>query len=183
MADHMLRTSSSTSPYVVFSMVGNLENDKLDETVKSTERVQADFASIFLQKTCFYNRSFNSNRNALAIGRYDIQAEPAQPAPQPPLGTEKMSSFFALLRVYQDGPGAIVLTGNYEADGRLGSLHVDHTRGGARLFYPEDGIAWIANDHSGIPAKLSPVDVGFYSLRTLYRLVELYVFPLHPFQC
>lgn len=160
MADHMLRASPSTPPYVAFFMSGNLQNDKLDETTKRTELVHAEFGSISLQKTCFFNRSFQSNRNTLAIGRYDVQAEPAKMIEKPPLTREEKPSFFALLRVYRDGPGAVVLTGNYEADGRLGSLHVDHTRGGARLFYPEDGTPWVANDYSGIPAKLNPVGIG-----------------------
>jgi len=54
----------------------------------------------------------------------------------------------------------VVLTGNYESDGTLRSLHLDHIRLGARLRYPEDGISIDPSPGHQMLHTPSPVGVG-----------------------
>lgn len=77
----------------------------------------------------------------------------------PPMATEPPTSF-ALVRIYCDSDGAVVLTGNYEANGTLRSLHLDHTRSGTRLFRQNDGIYMDPPSSLQMRSAPNPVTAG-----------------------
>lgn len=158
-ATHFVRNSQSAPPHIAFYLESDLENGKLDRTVKTTQVLQGDFGNVSLKKTCFYHRSFDTNLDTIAIGRYDGEAEPAERLVGPPMAT-KIPASFALLRVYRDGDGDAVLTGNYEANGMLRSLHLDHTRSGARLFRQNDGTYLDPSSPLQMTSAPKPAAVG-----------------------
>jgi hypothetical protein len=158
-ATHFVRSSQFAPPHIAFYLESNLENGKLDRTVKTTQLSQGDFGNVSFKKTCFYHRSFDANLNTIAIGRYDGEAEPAEQIAGPPMATEAPTSF-ALVRIYRDGDGAAVLTGNYEANGTLRSLHLDHTHSGARLFRQGDGIYMDPSSSLQMSSAPNPIAVG-----------------------
>jgi hypothetical protein len=158
-ATHFVRSSQLAPPLKAFYLEGDQENGRLDRTVKTTQLLQGEFGNISLQKTCFYHRSFDTNLNTIAIGHYDGEAEPAQQVVRPTPATEVVTSF-ALLRIYRDGDGAAVLTGNYEATGTLRSLHLNHTRSGARLYRQEDGVYLDPSSPLQMSSAPKPIAVG-----------------------
>jgi hypothetical protein len=155
--EHRVRPVQGAPAQKAFYLEAKETNARLDRTVKTSELLHGEFGSISLEKTCFYNRSFDVNLDTVAIGLHDGRSEPAKLV-NPPTA-QKIPTSFALLRVFRDGDGAAVVSGGYEANGTLRSLHVNHTRSGARLFYQEDGI-FMYPLSSQMASAPNPIGVG-----------------------
>ena len=155
--EHRVRPVQGAPAQKAFYLEAREANFRLDRTVKTSELLHGEFGSVVFEKTCFYNRSFDVNLNTVAIGLHDGRSEPAKLV-NPPTARNIPTSF-ALLRVFRDGDGAAVVIGGYEANGTLRSLHVNHTRSGARLFYPNDGII-IDPSSNQMASAPNPVGVG-----------------------
>lgn len=170
--EHRVRPVQGDPAQKAFYLEAREANFRLDRTVKTSELLHGEFGSVVFQKTCFYNRSFDVNLDTVAIGLHDGSSEPAKLV-NPPTARNIPTSF-ALLRVFRDGEGAAVVIGGYEANGTLRSLHINHTRSGARLFYPEDGVFMDPSSNLmtrapnpigvGLPLTLQPEFNGFVRL-------------------
>lgn len=107
-------------------------NDQiLDRTVKHDEILRGPFGTVYANKTCFYSRPVASGYSSVSVGAYSNQLEhevPIQltglPGDLPPL------SSVSLVRIFRTDPEYLVVSANYEPNGKLGSLHIDKTKDG-----------------------------------------------------
>jgi hypothetical protein len=178
-ATHFVRSSRFEPPLVAFYLESDLETGKLDRTVKTTKLMQGPFGNVSLKKSCFYHRSFDANLDTAAIGMYDSEAESATPAGEPPTRAGFPTSF-ALVRIYHDGGATAVLAGNYEADGTLRSLHLDHTRFGHRLLRQEDGVFIYPLSSIKVRNAPDPIALGLPLTIHTTSVVESMRFPAAP---
>ncbi len=86
---------------------------------------------MYAEKTCFYDRPLESSHNTVSVradrnelGHEVPVALNVQPESLPPLTS------MSLVRIFRTDPEYVIVSGNYEQDGRLGSLRVDQMKGG-----------------------------------------------------
>jgi hypothetical protein len=104
----------------------------LDRTVKQDVILRGPYGNIniYAEKTCFYNRPIESYsgvsvRCYLETLAFEVPRELAVPPESlPPLTS------VGLVRIFRTDPEYVVVSANYEPDGKLGSLHIDKTKGG-----------------------------------------------------
>jgi hypothetical protein len=101
--------------------------------VKDDELLTGPFGTVYVKKTCFFNRPVASNYNSVTVmlgsnqdgaGR-EIPIQLSQVRERvPPLTS------LSLVRVFQNGADYVVVSANYESSGELGSLDLGETKGG-----------------------------------------------------
>lgn len=112
----------------------HLDTDRslfLDRTVKDDEILSGHYGAVYAVKTCFYNRPLQSGYSTVAVGSYlnELGHEIPIELPAPPRNLPPLTSV-SLVRIFRTDPEYVIVSANYEPDGRLGSLHVDKTKGG-----------------------------------------------------
>jgi hypothetical protein len=98
---------------------------KLDRTVKSDELLIGDFGTVSARRTCFYNRPLTSNFSSVMVSldpngypqAFEVpSAVSSAPEPLPPLTS------VSIVRVIHDNDGYVVVSADYEANGRRRNL-------------------------------------------------------------
>jgi hypothetical protein len=127
--DHLERKTPSAERERLLYLETN-ENQVLDRTVKDDVILTGDFGTVYAEKTCFFNRPVASNYSSVSVGSYlkGFGEEPAEltalPTDLPPLTS------LSLVRIFHTTPEYLVVVGNYESTGEIGSLHVGGANGG-----------------------------------------------------
>jgi hypothetical protein len=108
-------------------------NQVLDRTVKDDEILTGAFGTVYVQKTCFFNRPVESNYSSVMVmvgsnndlGRPEIPLQLSDaPESLPPLTS------LSLVRIFQHDSEYAVVSANYESSGELGSLNIGRTKAG-----------------------------------------------------
>ena len=107
--------------------------ETLERTAKTDEILSGAFGAVFVEKTCFFNRPVQAYYSSVAVrvgSRSDQKIDeipeqlPNAPAIVPPLTS------FSLVRIFGNSIAYTVISANYEADGKLGSLNMGLTNAG-----------------------------------------------------
>jgi hypothetical protein len=108
-------------------------NQVLDRIVKEDEILTGPFGTVYVEKTCFFNRPVASNFShvTVMVGSNKDLSRPEIPI-QLPAGTKDMPPLtsLSLVRVFQNDAGFVVVSANYESSGGLGSLNIGETKDG-----------------------------------------------------
>jgi hypothetical protein len=108
-------------------------NQVLDRMVKEDEILNGPFGTVYVEKTCFFNRPVASNFShvTVMVGSNKDLSRPELPT-QLLAATKDMPPLtsLSLVRVFQNDAGYIVVSANYESSGGLGSLNIGETKDG-----------------------------------------------------
>ena len=128
--DHLLQVPGAESPTLLLYLETN-RNQLLDRTVKSFQLLSGRFGTLYADKVCFFNRPTESNWSYVSIHSYFNAPSTEVPAelPRPPEKLPPLTSL-SLVRVFRAFPEYLVVVGNYEPNGELGSLHIDGAKDG-----------------------------------------------------
>jgi hypothetical protein len=101
------------------------DRDVLERTVKDDQIVTGPFGAIVVEKQCFYNRPvatyWSSIQVLLQSAHPDIGREIPDPVPAVPANVPPLTSI-SIVRIFRAGPQLVFGSGNYEANGTLGSI-------------------------------------------------------------
>jgi hypothetical protein len=142
--------------------LGTTRDGRLDTTVKKDMLLTGDFATIYAEKTCFYNSpmqrgyssvkiSFFSNGYAQAYDKPTVF--PGAPEVVPPL------SSVSLVRVIHNEADYTLVSADYEATGELRAFHVARAHDG-NIYPATDEVSYPPNsldprvEKYGIPSIL-----------------------------
>ena len=130
MIDHLQQVPGAKSPTLLLSLEAN-RNQVLDNTFKSFQLLSGRFGTIYADKVCIFNRPTESNWSYVSVHSYFNGPSTEVPAelPRPPETLPPLTSL-SLVRVFRAFPEYLVVVGNYEPNGELGSLHIDGAKGG-----------------------------------------------------
>ncbi len=105
----------------------------LDRTVKEDEILTGPFGTVYVEKTCFFNRPVATNFSHVTVmagsskdsSRREIPVQFSEsPKDIPPLTS------LSLVRIFQNDAGYLLASANYESSGELGSLNIAETKDG-----------------------------------------------------
>lgn len=108
-------------------------NQVLDRIVKEDEILTGPFGTVYVEKTCFFNRPVASNFGHVTVmagsskdpSRREIPVQFSEsPKDIPPLTS------LSLVRIFQNDAGYLLASANYESSGELGSLNIAETKDG-----------------------------------------------------
>ncbi len=163
--DHLWQDPAAKSPTLLLFLETN-HDQVLDRTTKSFQLLRGSFGTVYADKTCFFNRPPESNWSYVSVHSYfntpttEVPSElPGPPGKLPPLTS------LSLVRVFRAFPEYLVVAANYEANGDLGSLHIDGAKDGNWLhsnFVPaaKDGFV------QRIPKDFAPDALKKYGIPT-----------------
>lgn len=101
------------------------ERGVLERTVKDDEIVTGRFGALVTEKTCFYNRPVETYRSSLKILVQSLTPETGREIPDPvsavPKNVPPLTSI-SIVRIFRAAPQFIFASGNYEANGMIGSI-------------------------------------------------------------
>jgi hypothetical protein len=149
-------------------------NQALDRTVKMEKMLTGGYGTVYSVKTCFYASPLARGHNSVSVGANnngidEVPAEIArEPEALPPLTS------VSLIRIFRTAPEYVVITGNYEPDGKLGSLNISGSKGGDRI--PAfDGGEFVFPGLTAQPARLAkqygiPAHIDVQGYLHSYRL-------------
>ena len=135
--DHMNTRRSGRRERLLYLETG--PNQVLDRTVKNDEILKGSYGTVYSKKTCFYASSLARGHSSVSVGggNNGIDEVPIElanaPEALPPLTS------VSLIRIFRTAPEYLVVAGNYELDGKMGSLQVSGAKGGDRAAYPGGG--------------------------------------------
>jgi hypothetical protein len=121
--DHVAKQAGSANVRVLLYL--EAEHDRLDRTVKTDQIVTGPFGAVVANRTYYYNRPVENSSSSIMvminsenpeIGREIPDAIPETPKNVPPLTS------IAIVRFFRFGPKLIFGSGNYEANGAIGSI-------------------------------------------------------------
>ena len=140
MVDHFERASKELQRQRLLYIESDRAG-KLLRTVKDEELVRGAYGALYVVKTCFYNKAVQDYQSGVSVGAYVSTLEHEVPSvlARMPAAAPQLTAF-SLVRIYTSDPGYEVISGNYEANGKLGSLHVSYTKNGE----------WISGERSRI---------------------------------
>jgi hypothetical protein len=163
--DHLKRTGATTRRRM---LVLDAETDwSLTQTEKEDELLRGDFGVVTLQKQCFFRGPSSGYPNEIAVIPYYIDPQLSEvPDEIPAIPDPKTSpTSAALVRIFRSSSGHIIATGNYEANGELGSYATGKGEDG------DTGPVMIAaGEWSRSPA--GKADIKAYGLMTSVNLNE-----------
>jgi len=127
-----------------------------------------DYGYVYADKLCFYKTDGTALPSSIEVGSFFNTLEEDVPAtlPVPPSVMPALSAV-SLVRMFHPDPEYIVVSANYGADGEIGSLHVDKSKGGV----------WVSGTDDMIPADRSPDGMKAAGLKP--DLLEKYGIPTH----
>ena len=142
-------------------------NQVLDRTVKTEKILTGGYGTVYSAKTCFYASPLARGRSSVSVGADnngidEVPAELArEPEALPPLTS------VSLIRIFRTAPEYVVVAGNYEPDGKMGSFQISGAKGGDRVAFFGGGDylfpgvtaqpAALAKQY-GIPARIDVQD-------------------------
>jgi hypothetical protein len=135
--DHMNVRRSGRSERLLYLETG--PNQVLDRTVKDEEILKGSYGTVYSKKTCFYASTLARGHSTVSVGggNNGIDEVPIElanaPEALPPLTS------VSLIRIFRTAPEYVVVAGNYEPDGKMGSLQISGAKGGDRAAYPGGG--------------------------------------------
>jgi len=100
--------------------------DRLERTVKSDEIATGSFGAVIVEKTCFYNRFIENYPSSIKVLIQSLHPEIGREIPDAVLETPKNVpplTSISIVRFFRADPQLIFGSANYEADGKIGSLH------------------------------------------------------------
>lgn len=130
--DHLQKKAGAAQAERLLHLETNTDQ-VLDRTVKEDEILTGPFGTVYIEKTCFFNRPIASNWSHVTVmagaskdlSRPEIPVEFSEsPKDMPPLTS------LSLVRVFQSDAGYILASANYESSGELGSLNIAETKDG-----------------------------------------------------
>ena len=99
--------------------------DVLHRTVKDDEIVTGPFGAIVVEKQCFYNHPVATHWSSIQVllqsAHPDIGREIPDPVPTVPANVPPLTSI-SIVRIFRAGSQLVFGSGNYEANGTLGSI-------------------------------------------------------------
>ena len=110
-------------------------NQVLDRTVKAEKILTGNYGTVYSAKTCFYASPLARGHSTVSVGANnngidEVPAELArEPEALPPLTS------VSLIRIFRTAPEYVIVAGNYEADGKMGSLQIGGAKGGDRVAF------------------------------------------------
>ncbi len=141
MVDHFFR-SALNQPRQRLLYLETDQNGKLLRTVKDDELLQGTYGTIHATKTCFFEGTVGEFQSSVSISAGDSKLDQEVPsvlASVPPDAPQLTA--LTLIRIYREDSGYVVVSGNYEVNGRLGSLNVIRTKRGDRVSFGTARIA------------------------------------------
>ncbi len=163
---HLQQDPGAKSPTHLLFLETN-RDQVLDRTVKSFQLLRGRFGTVYADKTCFFNRPTESSWSYVSVHSYFNAPTTEVPAelPRPPEKLPPLTSL-SLVRIFRAFPEYLVVAGNYEPNGDLGSLHIDGAKDGN----------WVHSNF--VPAAKDGFDVRIPKDRDLAALVR-YGIPAH----
>ncbi|MGI4826619.1 MAG: hypothetical protein ACRYFU_00250 [Janthinobacterium lividum] len=145
--DHLEKRAESVSPERALYLETN-RDQVLDFTSKEDEVLSGPFGSLNAKRECFYTRPIESTFGSVSIefNGNDMQHEVPLVISGPPQGLPALTSL-SLVRIFHTGADYVIITANYEPDGRLGSLDY----GSARNGHPSPGPSGTATYRTSDP--------------------------------
>lgn len=129
---HLEKKTGASQAERLFYLETNTDR-VLDRTVKEDEILRGPFGTVYVRKTCFFNRPVASNFShvTVMVGSNKDSSRPEIPRQlsAPPQGMPPLTSL-SLVRVFMNGAGYVVVSANYESSGELGSLNIGETKDG-----------------------------------------------------
>jgi len=168
--NHLRKNHAAEASTRLFYLETN-KDQVLDRTVKDFQLLRGRFGTVYVERTCFFNRPPESNWNYVSVHSYFNNSSTEIPSElsRPPENLPPLTSL-SLVRILRTSPEYLIVAANYESNGELGSLHIDGAKDGDWLhsnFVPaaKDSFAQrIPKDRSsdaltkyGIPTRIDIV--------------------------
>ena len=105
------------------------DQDRLERTVRTDEIVTGPFGAVVAEKTCFYNRPIENYLSSVKVliqsANPEIGREIPDPISEAPTHVPPLTSA-AIVRLFNADSELVFGSGNYDADGTLGSINHGH---------------------------------------------------------
>jgi hypothetical protein len=153
------------------------ERGVLERTVKDDEIVTGPFGALVTEKTCFYNRPVETYRSSLKILVQSLTPEIGREIPEPvsavPNNVVPLTSI-SIVRIFGAAPQFIFASGNYEANGMIGSVQSGkvvkgEVQPGSSVMMPSAPEFNAIRQASGLPRR---IDVETYFRQKRLPLLE-----------
>jgi hypothetical protein len=150
----------------------------LERTVKDDEIVAGPFGALVTEKTCFYNHPVDTYRSSLKILVQSLTPEIGREIPEPisavPENIPSLTSV-SIVRIFRSAPQFIFASGNYEANGTIGSIQSGEVmngevQNGSSVMMPGASQFNAIRQASGLPSR---IDVENYLRRKHLPLPEI----------
>jgi hypothetical protein len=109
------------------------DQDGLEKTVKTDEIVTGPFGAVVAEKTCFYNRPADTYTSSVEVLVQSLNPETAREIPDAiaaePINIPRLTSI-SLVRFFHANSHPMFASGNYEANGTIGSIQSGNTVNG-----------------------------------------------------
>jgi hypothetical protein len=107
-------------------------NQVLDRTVKREEILKGGYGTVYSTKTCFYASPLARGYSSVSVGggNNGIAEVPTELANAPEVLPPLTS--VSVIRIFRVAPEYVVVAGNYEPDGKMGSLQISGAKSGDR---------------------------------------------------
>ncbi|HWY67798.1 MAG TPA: hypothetical protein VNX88_03985 [Terriglobales bacterium] len=169
--DHMERNHGDSDAHRSLYLETKRDG-RLDRTVKSDLLLTGDFGTVYVEKTCFYNRPVESNYSSVAIAffsnGYDSGLETPAVLADAPRALPPVSSI-SLIRLIRNKADYVLVAADYESTGELRGLHLAKANGGKISTNGSSvgsGFRHTALDEYGIPFTLKvDADISSHPLR------------------
>lgn len=153
------------------------ERGVLERTVKDDEIVTGPFGALVAEKTCFYNRPVDTYRSSVKILVQSLTPETGREIPDPASAAAKNDlplTTVSIVRIFRAAPQFIFASGNYEANGTIGSIQSGkvvngEVQSGSSVMMPGASEFDAIRQSSGLPNR---IDVENYFRRKHLPLLE-----------
>lgn len=121
--NHLARQSGSADVRRLLYL--EADHDVLERTVKTDEIVTGPFGAVTVEKTCFYNRPISQYVSSVKVLLQSAVPEIGREIPdrvtKAPVEVPQLTSA-AIVRIFGSGPELAFGSGNYEANGTIGTI-------------------------------------------------------------
>jgi hypothetical protein len=151
-------------PRVRYDSFGLDEDRRLTSRTKHQELLHGEFGTIYTESTYFYVTGFRGPNPRRFTAAYANGHEHERPAivPAPP-GDELTLEAVSVVRVFRAPPEFLIVSANYDAGGRMQSVHVNGARNG-NWIHPNGIPEPYRNPGVATMLDARPRLLGFYGL-------------------
>lgn len=158
--NHFVKQAGSTDVRELLYL--EADKDRLERTVKADQVVTGPFGAVVVEKTCFYNRPIENYQSSVKVLIQSAEPEIGREIPdqvsKAPTDVPRLTSV-AIVRTFSAESELVFGSGNYDADGTLGSIQSGKVMNGD--LEPGSSVAFpLAPDFgeirqaSGLPPRL-----------------------------
>jgi hypothetical protein len=155
--DHFYKKHGETTPLRELFLEMDPKQNLIRTVKHDVIMFDPAYGYVYADKLCFYQTGGTVYPNSVEVGSFFNSLEEdlpvtlkSAPSPLPPLTS------ISYIRMFHPDPDYFIVSANYEANGDLSTLHVDHTKGGVWVSGTDDVIPKDTSEEGMKAANLKP---------------------------